>query len=116
MRQFMKKFCQAVLSSAAVAALMAAVPVQAAFTAVAPGPMLLAQSAEPKPEPAPCPAPPKPEPGPAKSMEPPASREMEKMEEKNLKMRGAPRPLPEASGTKKMGGQTIRDKESPEGE
>jgi hypothetical protein len=35
-----------------------------------------------------------------------------------MKKRGmaAPRPMPEASGTKKMGGQTIRNREAPEGE
>lgn len=117
MRQFTKNICQVVLSLTAAVALMAAVPVQAAPTASASGPMLLAQNAEPKPEKAPSPAAPKKAAGPSKPVAPPASPKMEKMEEKNLRTRGAaPRPMPGASGTKKMGGQTIRDKESPEGE
>lgn len=104
------------LSLTAAVVLTAAIPVQAATAALTSGPLLLAQSAEPKPEKAPCQTPAKKESGASKSMAPPAPSP--RMEEGGMKKRGmaAPRPMPEASGTKKMGGQTIRNREAPEGE
>ena len=116
MYRFVKNFFKVSLGLTLATVLVFALQAQAAVTASASGPLLLAQSAEPKPEPAPSPTPPKKEPGQSKSMAPPASPRMEKMEESGIKTRGAPKPMPGASGTKKMGGQTIRDKESPEGE
>lgn len=116
MRKFARILGKLAPSLTAAVVLTVALQAQAAPLPSASGPLLLAQSAEPKKEPAPSPKPPKKEPGPSKSMAPPACPRMEKKEEGAIKMRGAPKPMPEASGTKKMGGQTIRDKEAPEGE
>ena len=116
MRKFGSILAKLAPSLTAVVVLTAALQAQAAPTASVPGPLLLAQSAEPKKEPAPNTTPPKPEPGQSKSMAPPPSPRMEKMEEGDMPKRVGPKPMPEASGTKKMGGQTIRDQEAPEGE
>ncbi|MCL4503926.1 MAG: hypothetical protein M1438_19040 [Deltaproteobacteria bacterium] len=96
--------------------LTAPLPARATNAPAAPGPLLLAQNSEPKAEKAPSQAVPKTAPGPVKSVTP--ATNSEKMEERTFKKKGmaAPRPLPEASGTKKMGGQIIRDKEAPEDE
>jgi hypothetical protein len=115
MRQFMRIFDKVPLTLAAVVVLLAAVPVQATPAVSGPGPLLLAQKAEPKPEKAPCcPTPPPKEPGPTKSMAPPPPQ-MEQMRTRGIKP-GNPLEGPAASGTKKMGGQTIRAKEAPTGE
>ena len=116
MRKFASILAKLAPSLTAVVVLTAALQAQTAPTASVAGPLLLAQSAEPKKEPAPNPTPPKPEPGQSKSMAPPPSPRMEKMEEGDMKKRVGPKPMPEASGTKKMGGQTIRAKEAPEGD
>lgn len=116
MYRFVKDFLKVTLGLTAAAVLVGAFQAQATAAALASGPLLLAQSAESKKEPAPCPTPPKKDPGEIKSMAPQPSPRMEKMEEGGMKTRSAPKPMPGASGTKKMGGQTIRDKEAPEGE
>jgi hypothetical protein len=116
MCKFAKILSKLAPSLTAAVVLTVAFQAQATATASASGPLLLAQSAEPQKEPAPSTAPPKKAPGQSKSMAPPASPRMKKMEERGFKTRGAPKPMPEASGTKKIGGQTIRDKEAPEGE
>ncbi len=113
MRQYVRIFGKIAPSLAAALVLTVTFQAQTTATAWASGLLVLAQSAEPKKEPAPCTTPAKPEQEPSKSMAPPPSP---RMEEGAMKTRGAPKPMPEASGTKKMGGQTIRDKEAPEGE
>jgi hypothetical protein len=116
MRKFARILGKLAPGLSAAVVLTVGLQAQAVATATASGPLLLAQSAEPQKEPAPSKTSPKKEPGQSKSMAPPPSPKMEKMEEGGFKTRGAPKPLPGASGTKKMGGQIIRDKEAPEGE
>jgi hypothetical protein len=76
-----------------------------------PGALLLVQDPAPPKENAPCPAPPPQKPGQAKSVERPAPR----LEKKSRKIEGSQQP-PGAAGTKKLGGQLIRDKEVPDGD
>jgi hypothetical protein len=77
-----------------------------------PGTFLLAQNAEQKKEKQPTTEPPSKEPGQMKSMEPSSAPKVKKGKRK---ARGRQEP-PAAAGTKKMGGQTIRDRESLENE
>ncbi len=72
--------------------------------------LLLAQNTEPSKEKQPCPAPPPKEPKELKTMGAPPRPQMERMG------KGVGRDEPQRAGTKKIGGQTIRAKETPGGE
>jgi hypothetical protein len=112
MGRFIKSFLTVALALTAATVLILGMQALAETNgAPKPGDFLLAQGAETKKEPAPCPAPPPKKPGQAKSMERPAPQ----MEKKSRKIEGSQQP-PAAAGTKKFGGQTIRDKEAPDGD
>lgn len=121
MWQFMGFFLRGAVGLAAILLLATAIPVQAGPTpdqarllaetqALPSGTVLLAQNAEPQKEKPPAPAPPPQEPKKLKTMGPQPSPQMERMEKSVI------RDEPEKAGTKKIGGQTIRAKETPGGE
>lgn len=112
MGRFIKSFLTVALALTAATVLILGMQALAETNgAPKPGDFLLAQGAETKKEPAPCPAPPPKKPGQAKSMERPAPQ----MEKRAPRMERSQQP-PAAAGTKKFGGQTIRDKEAPDGD
>jgi len=109
------------MSLTAILVMVTALPVQAEPTpdhasmlakpqALQSGTLLLAQKTEPVKEKQPSPAPPPKEPKALKTMGTPPSPQMERMEK-----RGLPDD-PGKAGTKKIGGQAIRAKETPGGE
>jgi hypothetical protein len=120
MRQFTRIFFKGVVGLTALI-MAAAIPVQAASTpdqaghlagpnALESGLVLLAQNTEPPKEKQPSPAPPPKEPKKLKTMGAPPSPQMERMEKSVI------RDEPGKAGTKKIGGQAIRAKETPGGE
>jgi hypothetical protein len=109
MWQFTKSWRKVVPGLMAAVVLATALAAQAAPTAPASGPLLLAQSAAPKKEPPQCPQHPKKEPEQWKSMETPPPQMPKKpgiIEERQQP--------PAAVGTKKIGGQIIRGKDAPD--
>jgi hypothetical protein len=120
MRQFMGISFKAAVGLTATL-IMAALPVQAASTpdqaslpfgvnAPQSGVVLLAQNTEPAKEKQPSPPPPPKEQKKMKTMGAPPSPQMERMEKSVV------RDEPGKAGTKKIGGQAIRAKETPGGE
>ncbi|MFA4901917.1 MAG: hypothetical protein WC600_04150 [Desulfobaccales bacterium] len=121
MRHFMGIFFKGAVGLTAALIMAAALPVQAASTpdqaslsfgvnAAESGLVLLAQNTEPPKEKQPSPPPPPKEQKELKTMGTPPCPQMERMEK-----RGLPDD-PEKAGTKKIGGQSIRAKETPGGE
>jgi len=113
MHRFSKEFLKVALGLAA-AVLLVAPAVQTGSMAAASEPLLVAQSAESK---AVKPSPPAPTPqkqGRIKSMAPEPCMPKEEMNKSYQK--GGDASVPAATGTKKIGGQTIRGKETPEKE
>lgn len=122
MRHCIRIFLRGVLGLTALMVLAAAFQVQGAATpdhsglmpvakAQQPGVVLLAQKTEPVKEKKQPPVEPAQEPKQLKTMGTPPSPAMEKMDKSVI--RGTE---PEKAGTKKLGGQTIRAKETPGGE
>ncbi|MEW6660599.1 MAG: hypothetical protein AB1424_18310 [Thermodesulfobacteriota bacterium] len=111
MWQFTKTFFQGPPGLMAAVVLAAALAAQAAPSAPASGPLLPAQSAAPEKEKAPGPQPLPKKPGQSKSMETPPPQ----MPEKSSRIEERQQ-APAAVGTKKIGGQIIRDRETPDGE
>ncbi|MHB9073747.1 MAG: hypothetical protein ACYC6G_09495 [Desulfobaccales bacterium] len=120
MRHFMGIFLKGAAGLTATLIMAVALPVQAAPTpdqagllagpnASESGLVLLAQNTEPPKEKQPCPPPPK-EPKKMRTMGAPPSPQMERMEKSVI------RDEPAKAGTKKIGGQAIRAKETPGGE
>jgi hypothetical protein len=121
MRHFIKIFLGGAVGLTAILVMAAALPVQAAPTpdhasmlagpqALQPGTLLLVQNTEPAKEKHPSPAPPPKEQKKLKTMGAPPDQQMERMEKSVI------RDEPEKAGTKKIGGQAIRAKETPGGE
>ena len=121
MRYFMGVFLRRALGLMATLIMAAALPVQAApapdrtcllagANTPQSGLVLLAQNTEPPKEKQPSPATPVKEPKELKTMGAPPSPQMERME------KSVTRDEPQKAGTKKIGGQTIRAKETPRGE
>jgi hypothetical protein len=120
MRHCIRIFLRSALGLTALIVLAAAFQVQATSDhsglmpeakAQQPGVVLLAQKTEPVKEKKPLPVEPAQEPKQLKTMGTPPSPAMEKMDKSVI--RGTE---PEKAGTKKLGGQTIRAKETPGGE
>ncbi len=121
MRHFIKNFLKGSVGLTATLIMALALSVQAAPTpddacllagpqALQSGTLLLAQSTEPQKEKQPSPGPPPKEPKKLKTMGAPPRPQMERMEKSVI------RDEPQKAGTKKIGGQTIRAKETPGGE
>ena len=121
MRQFMGIFLKGAVGLTATLLMAATVPVQAAATpdqaGLLAGPnvpksglVLLAQNTEPAKEKQPSPPAPPKEPKKLKTMGAPPSPQMERMDKSVI------RDEPGKAGTKKIGGQAIRAKETPGGE
>lgn len=121
MRYFMGVFPRKALGLMATLIMAAALPVQAApasdqtcllagANAPQSGLVLLAQNTEPPKEKQPCPPPPPKEPKKLRTMGPQPCPEMAPMEKSVI------RDEPGKAGTKKIGGQAIRAKETPGGE
>lgn len=115
MCQFVKNSFKATLGLTSALILLIALQAQAAASETTkPGAFLLAQSAEPQKEQKKSPK--------AASVQEEEKLKQEKSREEKMQMekqapktRG-PQSAPAATGTKKIGGQIIRDKESPDGE
>jgi hypothetical protein len=116
MRYFMGIFLRRTMGLTAALIIAAAVPVQAGLLAGPNAPesglVLLAQNTEPTKDkqPGPPPQPPAKEPKKLKTMGGPPSPQMERMDKSVI------RDEPGKAGTKKIGGQAIRAKETPGGE
>lgn len=124
MRHFMEIFLRGAVGLTATLLMATALPVQAGPTpdqasllagpqTLQSGTLLLAQNTEPQKEKQPAPAPTPKEPKKMRTMGPQQPQErpqMERMEKSVI------RDEPEKAGTKKIGGQTIRAKETPGGE
>jgi hypothetical protein len=115
MFSFSKAFLKAALGlTAAIFLLTTLQTSMAAAEVVKPGSLLVAQKAEPETAKTPPPATLPQKPAPPKAVEQPQCQP-ERMERKTRSM-GPMRDEPERAGTKKLGGQTIRAKETPKGE
>jgi hypothetical protein len=117
MCRFVKNFLKVALGLTSATVLVLALQAQAAASeGIKSGPFLLAQSAESQKEKQAAEAARDKELEKQKQMEMQKSAEQKmEMEKKSRKVRGI-QPPPAASGTKKIGGQIIRDKESPDRE
>lgn len=114
MCRFVKKFFKAALGLTSAAILLIALQAQAAASeTVKPGAFILAQSADAQKEKQAAEA--------ARAKEAEKQKQMQSEEKKMEMQKQAPKTrglqsAPAATGTKKIGGQIIRDKECPDGE
>jgi hypothetical protein len=112
---FIKDFLKAALGlTMAIFLAIALQPQIAAGEVIKSGAFLLAQKTDQEKAPAPSPTPLPQKPGKSKSLEPPQSQP-EKMQRRTRGI-GPLGDEPERAGTKKIGGQSIRAKETPQGE
>ena len=115
MSRFSKDFLKAAMGLTSALLLVIALQAQAATgEVIKSGALLLAQKAEPEKAKTLCPEPSPKKPGQPKSMERPQPQP-EQMQRK-IRTMGPMRDEPEQAGTKKIGGQPIRAKETPKGE